>query len=109
MTVSKYFGCLRIESGLYTGCSRLAGALDEIAKPPSHFAFSLLDPRLQRREIRRVAGARHHAQQIASCGFRLESFGDAEPQDLREVMIETRRGTQHFGGRLRQHAEPRGV
>ena len=64
---------------------------------------------LQRREIRRVAGPRQHPEQIFAGGFRVEFVTDAEPQNLREVMIEPRRRTQDFRGRLRQHAEPGGV
>ena len=37
----------------------------------------------------------------------LNLLGDAEPQDLREVVIEPRRRAQDFRGRLRQHAQPR--
>ena len=39
----------------------------------------------------------------------LNLLGDAEPQDLRQVVIEPRRRAQDLGVRLRQHAEPRGV
>jgi len=55
------------------------------------------------------AGPRHHAQQIFARAFRLEAFADAEPQDLRQIVVEMRRRTQDFRRRWRQHAEPRGV
>ena len=37
-------------------------------------------------------------------GFRVEFFGDAEPQDLSQVVIEAACGAQHFRFGLRQHA-----
>ena len=39
---------------------------------PAHLGLRFPDPRLQRREIRRVAGPRHHAQQVFARAFRLE-------------------------------------
>src|SRR4030088_2863533 len=87
----------------------LVPSFDEIAKHPAHLALGLLDPRLQRRKIRGVAGPRHDAQKILACRVRLESFTDAEPQNLREIMIKPRRRAQDLGLRLRQDAKPRGV
>ena len=86
---------------------RLIAAFEEIAKHAPHFGLRLLDPRLERGKIRRIARPRHDAQQIFACGFRLEFLGDAEPQDLREVLIEPRRRTQDFHCCLRQHPKPR--
>ncbi len=39
----------------------------------------------------------------------LKPVADAEPQDLRQIVIEPRRGAQDLGLRLREHAEPCGI
>src|ERR1700753_1900396 len=57
----------------------LAALADQCPKHPAHLALGFLDPRLERREVRGVAGARHHPQQIFSGGFRFEFFTDTEP------------------------------
>lgn len=42
----------------------LTAVTDQSYKQPAYLALHLLDPRLERRKVRRVAGARHHAQKI---------------------------------------------
>src|ERR1700694_4344145 len=86
----------------------LLPALDQRPKHPPHLALGLLHPRLERRKVRSVAAPRHDAQKILACRVRLESFTDAEPQDLREVVIKPRRRTQDLGLGLRQGAAARG-
>src|SRR5487761_2442295 len=81
----------------------LAAVTDHHSKHPAHLGLGLLDPRLKRRKVRRVAGPRHDPQEVFPRGFRIEPFADAEPQNLGQVMIETRRRTQDFRRRLRQH------
>src|SRR6266436_3351177 len=61
---------------------------------PPHLGLGLLDARLQRGKVRRVAGARHHAQQAFARRLRLEADSDAKPQDLRQVVVEPSRRTQ---------------
>src|SRR5258708_13794147 len=87
----------------------LAAAFDYEPKHPAYFGLGFRHPRFQRRKVRCVAGPRHHPQEILARCFRSESLGDAEPQDLREVMIKSCRRTQDLRFRLRQDAEPRGV
>src|SRR5450631_461339 len=67
----------------------LASVADQRQKHPAHLGLRFLHPRFQRRKVRCVAGPRHHPQQIFPRCFRFESLGDAEPQDLREVMIKS--------------------
>src|ERR1700730_6988558 len=87
----------------------LAAAFDDGPKHPAYFGLGFLHPRFQRRKVRCVAGPRHHPQEILARCFRLERLGDAETQDLREVMIKSRRRAQHLRFRLRQDAETRRV
>src|SRR5450756_1444200 len=53
-------------------------ALDDLAKHPPHLGLCFPDPRLERGEIRGVAGPRHHAQQVFARGLRLEPLADAQ-------------------------------
>src|ERR1700686_5112936 len=87
----------------------LSAALDDLAKHASHLGFGLLDPGSQRGKNRGVAGPRQQALQVFAGALRPELLADAEPQDLRQVVIEMRRRAQDFGGGLRQRAEPGGV
>src|ERR1700726_101532 len=88
---------------------KLPDALEHRPKHPAYFGLGFLHPRFQRRKVRCVAGPRPHPQEILARCFRLEPLGDAEPQDLREVMIKSCCRTQDLRFRLRQDTEPRGV
>ena len=84
------------------GFSELVSGLRQISPNTRRTSVcGLPDPRLQRGKVRRIAGPRHHAQQVFARGFRLEFFADAEPQDLGQVMIEPRRRTQDLRRGLR--------
>src|SRR5215471_5479390 len=83
--------------------------LHDAAEHPPHLGLRFLDPRLQRGKIRGVAGARHNAQEVLAGGLGIELLADAEPQDLRQVVIEPSGCAQHFGLRLRQNGKPRGI
>src|SRR6202046_2230359 len=84
----------------------LPSAAEQCLENPAHLGLGFLHPRLQRRKIRRVASPRQHAQEIFPGGFRVEFVTDAEPQNLRQVVIEAGCRTQDFRGGLRQHAAP---
>src|ERR1700722_5812451 len=73
-------------------------ALDNFAELPPHLGLGLLHPRLERGEIRGVAGARQHVQQILARGLRPKPFADAKPQDLRQILVQPRRRAQHLSG-----------
>src|SRR6476646_10590726 len=84
-------------------------ASDQRIKHPPHLTLRFAHAGFEGGKIRGVAGARHHAQQIFACGFRIEFSGHAKPQDLGQVVVEPRTGAQHFGFGLAEHAKPRGV
>src|SRR6185312_17333807 len=87
-------GCLEWFGLKRTGRALAADRADQRHEHPPHLGLGLPYPRLERGKIRGVAGPRHDPQQILAGDFRFEFVVDAKPQDLREVMIEARRGTQ---------------
>ena len=62
--------------------------------------------RIERGEIRQVGGPAEQSQQPRPRRLRIERPRQAEPQDLRQVVIEPRRRPQHVGLLRRQQPEP---
>ena len=97
--------------------SRGLGAAEKTLRRPAqnphetlaHLALGFLHMRLQRREIRQVGGTREQAEDAGACRFRVESAGQAEPENLREVVKEAHRGPQHRGVLGLKHVKARGL
>src|SRR5580692_2328562 len=76
--------------------TKLIVVVDHRMKHPTHFDLGLPDPGLKRGKIRRIAGPRHDLQKVFAGGFRIEPVADAEPQDLRQIVIKQRCRPQYF-------------
>ena len=71
----------------------------------AHFGLRLDQGGVERGEVRHVGGARQQAQQPGARGLGIERAGQAQPQDLRQILIELHRRPQHLGLLDRQHAQ----
>ena len=85
-----------------------ASAGDPLEARP-HLLLRLGEVRVERGEVRQVRRPRQQAEQSRARGLRIERAGQAQPQDLREIVIERRGRPQHVGLLGRQQAEPPGL
>ncbi len=66
-------------------------------KASSHAFLRFDEVRLQRREVRQVGGTRQQLEQARSRSLGIERPRQAQSQDLRQVLIELRRGLEDIG------------
>src|SRR5262245_33300757 len=71
--------------------------IEDALKTFAHLRFLLLDEDIQRCHIRYVGRTREQRAEAGRRGFKIEFARQAEPQDLREIVIQAHRGTQHLG------------